>query len=275
MDPVDVLRELTRVGGVLAPVVLERRAIRRVGEVETCDESPPAIAQFVIEHRLRETGANEGESEFRLLRRFGTSADLRERGTECPRADMPGSTERRGEVVERAERWKAPVEPTPGGTTLTDQMIADRDQLIDVETRSELAPHVGGTHDREPLNEDRIAEEARQAMADDPGDPGRSVWRPDADMHLVPAQPRRERSIQEVRGRQVREELRRCHSLGVRPTQLQVREMTMFGRQVRSPARCSEAPNPRERCWNTRRAEALRRDALLQRRADGEGVVIG
>lgn len=188
---------------------------------------------------------------------------------------MPGSAERRCEVVERAEWWKALVEPPAGGTTLTDQMIADRDQLIDVETRSELTPHVGGTHDREPLDEDRIAEEARQAMADDPGNPGRSVWRPDADMHLVPAQPRRERSLQEMRGRQVREELRRCHSQCVCPTQLQVREMTLFGRQVRAPAWCSEAPNPRKRCWNTRRAEALRRDALLQRRADGEGVVIG
>lgn len=68
MDPVDVLRELTRVGGVLAPVVLERCTIRRVGEVETCDESPPAIAEFVVEHRLREAGTNEGETKFRLLR---------------------------------------------------------------------------------------------------------------------------------------------------------------------------------------------------------------
>jgi hypothetical protein len=147
---------------------------------------------------------------------------------------MPRSAECRGEVVERAACWKALVTPPAGGTTFPDQMIADRDQLIDAEHRSELTPHVGGTRDREPLDEHRIAGEARQAMADDPGNPGRSVRRSDADMHLVPAQPRRERSIQEMRGRQVREELRRCHSLGVRATQLQVREMTLFGRQVRA-----------------------------------------
>lgn len=217
VPPVGISRELARVLGMDAAVVLGRDAPARVREVEFGNRRSPLVVQDPIHLGFRKTRPHEKQAKMRLSRRANTPSRVCERPPEDSSTNVPHRLDLGDELFVRRD-----LRPPP----IAEEELGRRDEVVQPPQGACLPPRPYRMLDRQAVGENKRRRLAPlQSVTPDPGSPRLPCRTVRGHMHFWPKGPLRHRRSDQAERGLVTEELPRCQSGRVVEARLQERRV--------------------------------------------------